>query len=164
MARIERLPMAARRLRILLVTEREAVEAVFQGLPGNPVVTRVAPASGLVRRGAVASAGVAVVDTAPDGSGALAVCAELHELRSGLPIVALVCCPHAMDGRQLRALADAGIGSILDLHSGPEEIVHLLEGAVAGDLVLHLRVGNGHAALWRDLLAGRRHGGGAAEL
>jgi DNA-binding NarL/FixJ family response regulator len=164
MATVERLPVAARRLRVLLVTEREAVDAVFQGLPGNPLVTRVAPVAGLVRRAVVAAASVAVVDTSPDEAGALSVCAELNEQRPGLPLVALVCCPHAMDGAQLRALADAGIGSILDLHSGPEEITHLLEGAVAGDLVLHLRVGNGHAALWRDLLAGRRHGGGAAEL
>jgi DNA-binding NarL/FixJ family response regulator len=102
----------------------------------------------------VAAASIAVVDAGVDHARALEVCRGLRESRPTLPVAALICCPHSLSLRHLRALADSGVGSLLDLHAAPSDTRNILQSAAKGDLVLHVRLSHGYKALWRHLIAG----------
>jgi DNA-binding NarL/FixJ family response regulator len=102
----------------------------------------------------VARATAAVVDVALDPPAATELCRGLHAHRPGLPVLALVCCPHSVTPWDLRELLDAGIAGLLDLRARADDARRALESAARGETVLHLQLARGGKMLLQDALGG----------
>jgi DNA-binding NarL/FixJ family response regulator len=143
---------------LLLASTRWAVRAFFSGLrahglPGiavEPIPEAIGDLSGEVLARAVAAA----IDLAPNPLGGIALCRALRQRQPTLPIVALLCCPEAVNPWHLRELVHDG-ASLLDLQATPDEAVRVLESMARGSSVLHLHLRRGQRALLRDILSGR---------
>ena len=143
------------KVRILLVTERAALEAVFREVAASADVDfaleRVSFES--IDRDCADSAAVALVDLALEPLAAISRCRELASLRPDLAVVGLVCCPYAVTPWSLHALLASGIASILDLRSSKDELAAALEAIAGGASVLNVRVAWRHGPLLRDMFA-----------
>jgi DNA-binding NarL/FixJ family response regulator len=131
---------------VLLVTERPAIHGFIKGLcsaPDGPAVIGPIPvAAGAVAAHAEDLAGVAaaMVDVGSDPAAAIGICQELRGLRSDMPTIALVCCPHALTSWQLQTLASS-CDSALDLHGTEDELRRALRSIARGHAVFHLDLG-----------------------
>ncbi len=143
------------KLRILLVSERAAVEVFFREVAASARVDfaleRVSFES--IDRDCADSAAVALVDVALEPLAAISRCRELTSLWPELAVVGLVCCPYAVTPWCLHALLASGIASILDLRSSKDELAAALEAIAGGASVLDVRVGWRHRPLLRDMFA-----------
>jgi NarL family two-component system response regulator LiaR len=92
-----------------------------------------------------------VVDMGDDEHAALEVVQTLIAARPGVPVAALLCCPHCVVPETLRSLLAAGVSGILDLHMSPVEAERLVTALVDGDTVLHLQLGGGRRGVLQDL-------------
>lgn len=99
---------------------------------------------------------VAVLDFALDPTTALRTCELLRERWPELPIAAVVCCPHSITPQNVRALAAAGVASMLDLQMTSPEMRRAVEAAARGASVLHLSFGGRRRATLHDIISGRR--------
>src|SRR5919202_59927 len=150
---------------LLLVTNRPAVQAFLENLGQSatpPVVVRPIPArvdtlAAHVEQ--VATTTAAVVDASPDPVAAIQICQELRTRRPSLPLAALLCCPHAVTPRQLRALIATGVSNLLDLYATPEEVLRVLQGVARGNVMLHLQLRNDHSTVLEDITAGQEASG-----
>lgn len=154
-------------LHVLLVTGRPAIHTFFTSLrqhERSPLVISQCPlAITALDNCPAAAAAVAVVDVAPDPIAAIAVCQELRRRRPERPILGLLCCPHALTLWQLQALLVTGVGSLLDLHTPPEEVLHALQGVAQGQIVLRARLA-GDWASWHASDRNDCPGGGASSI
>jgi len=143
------------RPRVVLVTERAAVEAFFREVIASASVEFALErmSSESIDRGCADSAAVAVVDVALEPLAAIRCCRTLAELRPDLPIVGVVCCPYALTPWSLHALLSSGIASMLDLRSSKNEVASALQLIAAGSSVLEIRVGWGYRPLFREIFA-----------
>src|SRR5205823_6815559 len=98
----------------LLATVRPAVSEFFGALGVHVGTIPVAADAAALVPEQVARATVAAVDVALEPPAAVALCRELHSQCPELPILAIVCCPHALTSGNLGALLDTGIGGIID--------------------------------------------------
>ena len=90
--------------------------------------------------GYVPSATLFIADVAPDPAAAIGVCHAVHAQRPNLPIVALVCCPHAVTSWQLRELVASGVGNVLDFYTAADELSRIVHRIAGGDAVVRLDV------------------------
>jgi DNA-binding NarL/FixJ family response regulator len=143
---------------LLLASTRWAVHAFFSGLNahGLPGITvePIPEAIGELSSEGLARGTAAAIDLAPNPLGGISLCHALRERRPTLPIVALLCCPEAVNPWHLRELLRDG-ASVLDLQATPNEAVRALESVARGSSVLHLHLRRGQRALLRDILSGR---------
>lgn len=102
------------------------------------------------------AAGLAILDFALDPATALRTCEHLRERRPSLPIAAVVCCPHSITPQNVRALASAGVASMLDLQMTSTEMRRAVEAAARGASVLHLSFGGRRRATLHDIISGKR--------
>lgn len=154
-------------LPIVLATNRPLAQHLFLTLRQRdahplkishiPVDVNVLPA----HWGCLAAATVVAVDVAPDPLAAIKVCQELRAQLPTLPIVALVCCPRMISPVHFQALIAAGVGSVLDSHSTPEQIVDALQRAAGGDTVMQLRMDRGNGGFLMDALGSQKRNGEA---
>jgi DNA-binding NarL/FixJ family response regulator len=135
-------------LRLLLVTQREAVASFFRNLP------RVRTVVAAPDEQALDAADVVAVDVALDPERGTALCHELHSRRPRLPIVVLLCCPQSVDPWQFQSLLAGGVGGVLDLQASADEAARTLEATARGGFVLHLHLRRGQRSLLRRALAG----------
>src|SRR2546428_7832405 len=105
-------PAVSTDLRLLLATSRPAVRTFFESL-GFPFGV-IAVGRGAVSQDPdqVANASAVVIDVSLDPNAAIGLCEELRAHRPELPVIALVCCPHAITPWDLHALAAAGVPSL----------------------------------------------------
>jgi DNA-binding NarL/FixJ family response regulator len=135
-----------REFRIVLVTGRPSVAALFASIEGRHAgavrtTTLDVSASAVARASrAVMPASVALVDASLDAAEALHVCHELRALRADLRIAILLCCPHAVSPESLRPFLAAGIGSFLDLQLSSEQALAALRGIARGETVVRLQL------------------------
>ena len=149
--------LAPTAVRVVVATTRPAVRAFFENLGVRVAAVAVAPEE--VRdEQHFDEAAVAVVDAALDPAAALALCAELRIWRPTLPVLALVCCPHALAPWHLRELLAAGVSGILDLRVREDEVLRAVDDVIRGETVLHLQLGRGGHALLSDAFSGRIRG------
>src|SRR2546429_6319663 len=134
---------------LLLASVRWAVRSLFDGLREHGLPTLV-----VVPFEDVDRADVAAIDLAPDPAAALELCGEVRVRRPTLPILALLCCPEAVNPRQLHELLREG-ANLIDLQASPEELVRALRNLAQGSSVLNLHLRAGQRALVRDILSGR---------
>jgi DNA-binding NarL/FixJ family response regulator len=143
---------------LLLASTRWGVHAFFSGLRAHGLpgiaVEPIPDATADLADEALAGADAAAIDLAPNPLGGIETCRSLRERRPTLPIVALLCCPEAVNPWHLRELVSDG-ASVLDLQATPDEAVRALESMARGSSVLHLRLRRGQRALLRDILSGR---------
>jgi DNA-binding NarL/FixJ family response regulator len=132
-------------LRILLITQRPGIRALFANLLSElhePIEVDVLGTDAEAFRTharELKHASAAVVDL-PDEASAILTLGELNACRPDLPIVALLCCPGSATSPTLEALATAGVASVIDLHATPEDVLVTLEETVNGASVIHLRL------------------------
>ena len=140
-------------------TGRTTVRALLSEMARQseaPVELTFLPLNGqLVAVGAevIARADVAVVDGSIDRTEAIAVCQALREVRAGLPISAVFCCPHSATAADLRGLLAAGVEGLLDLQLSPEDTLHVLRGVARGQGTFHLQMAAGSSTSLVGLLA-----------
>jgi DNA-binding NarL/FixJ family response regulator len=151
-------PPSTQPFTLLLASTRWGVHTFFaglraHGLPGI-VVEPIPEAVDDLPDEALAQAAAAAIDLAPNPHAGVSLCRALHERRPSLPIVALLCCPEAVNPWHLRELMRDG-ASVLDLQATPDEAVRALESMARGSSVLHLHLRRGQRALLRDILSGR---------
>ena len=138
------------------MTERPPVYEFFGGL-GVPAWRLDPDADAVLERPRVLTgATVAVVDFALDPSAAVQMCRALRAHDSRLALVAVVCCAHAVTPQAVRALAGAGVTTMLDLRMVREEALRALRATLRGESVLHLSFGGGRRATLADIVSGRR--------
>jgi DNA-binding NarL/FixJ family response regulator len=139
--------------RLLLFTDRPALEVFFRPLTE---LLEVAPVS-LETLGSsdLGDLPVAIVDISLDPAVAIEVCRDLHRRRADLPIVAVVCCPHAVTPWALRGLLGGAIRAVLDLREAQEGVAQALERVARGASVLHVQLRHGHGEILADLLAAK---------
>jgi len=149
-------PAVSTDLRLLLATSRPAVRTFFESL-GFPFGV-IAVGRGAVSQDPdqVANASAVVIDVSLDPNAAIGLCEELRAQRPELPVIALVCCPHAITPWDLRALAAAGVTSLLDLRARAEDVRRALSSVAHGDAVLHLQLGRGQRMLLQDIFGAGR--------
>jgi DNA-binding NarL/FixJ family response regulator len=138
---------------LLVATERPPVFAFFASL-GAPA-RRVDVAAEAARQAAT-TATAALVDFGLDSAAAMAVVDAVRHDREGLPIAALVCCAHSVTPQGVRALAAAGVGSLLDLQMNRDEAIRALREVASGAAVLHLSFGGRSHATLHDVVSGHR--------
>jgi DNA-binding NarL/FixJ family response regulator len=143
---------------LLLASTRWGVHAFFAGLRAHGLpeiaVEPIPDPLDDLSDDALAGAAAAAIDLAPNPLAGIETCRSLRERRPTLPIVALLCCPEAVNPWHLRELVRDG-ASVLDLQATPEEAVRALESMARGSSVLHLHLRRGQRALLRDILSGR---------
>lgn len=125
-------------VRMLLATDRRAVASLFRHIEAGTRGFRVleTPITEEPSPDAVGAAHVAVIDAGSDHETALEASRRLKEIRPALPLIGLVCCRHSVNPYYVRALASAGVDSVVDLHGPPEETVRLIRAAAGGEVVL----------------------------
>lgn len=148
--------MVEEELRVLLATDRAAIRALFDGIAQSDsarvTIEGIDPAVPEVVFWD-ATPEVAVIDAGIEDTDAQSLAHRLHQQRPSLPIVALVCCHHAAQPRQLSGLAAAGVSGLIDLHAGPDETLTALQGAARGDVIVRLRLSESYKRLWRTMVA-----------
>jgi DNA-binding NarL/FixJ family response regulator len=140
---------------LLLATSRPAVRSFFESLGFRVGVVAVAPESAREDPEHVARATAAVIDAALDPASAIALAQELRAQQPGLPIAAVICCPHAITPWNLRALLSAGVSGVIDLRARAEDARRALQGIARGESVLQLQLGRGGRSLLDDVFSGR---------
>jgi two-component system, NarL family, response regulator DevR len=146
------------RFAVTAFTSRPAVRALFSEIAreeGDVIALSHAPleAAAVERTaGALAEAGVAVVDASADHGEAIAVCEAIHALRPGLPISAVFCCAHSATAAGLRELIAAGVEGIVDLQLSPADTVRVLRGVARGQGAFHLQFAAGPSSSLAELL------------
>jgi DNA-binding NarL/FixJ family response regulator len=151
---------------VLLATDRPAVQTFFMHLGRKatppisitPLPVRLEERELVPDVAHVATATMVVVDTTPDPVVVLQLCQALRAQRPTLPIIALLCCPHAVTSWQLRTLFGMGVRSLLDLHATEEEILRVLHSIARGDVVLHVQLTGGHSTAFEDVTIGHELG------
>ncbi len=137
---------------ILLATDRPAIHALFSSLPHytsqSVVINRIPLSTSVLANYSVDSPIVAVVDVASEPIMALQFCQSLHERIPKLPILGLLCCPHALTPWQLQTFLSRGVTSLADLQSSPKEMLQTLHDIGRGDIVLQARLHNDHEDLF----------------
>ena len=146
-------------LRLLLATHRAGVDSYFRNLPTDEhadlAVHQLPLDTGAVRRASAPDhVAVAVVDVDGDQDAAVRIIEHLRSRRRELPVVALLCCSHAMTPAALRALSEVGVEAMLDLHATPAQTWETISAAARGDVVIQLRVARGAGSLHRILTGG----------
>jgi DNA-binding NarL/FixJ family response regulator len=132
-------------LRILLITQRPGIRALFTNLVSEletPIEVDVLGTDAEAFRAdsrELKHASAAVVDL-PDEASAILLLSKLRTCSPDLPIVALLCCPGSATSPTLEALATAGVTSVIDLHATPEDVLVTLRETVNGSSVIHLRL------------------------
>ncbi|HEX2037440.1 MAG TPA: LuxR C-terminal-related transcriptional regulator [Chloroflexota bacterium] len=156
----------ASQFHLLLVTDRGAVRAVFvplqeQAVPGWSL-THIPMAADLPADcyEATLNATAALIDVAPDPVAAIQLGQRLRSLQPNLPLVALVCCSHAITPWHVRALTACGVSSLLDLHGTLDEILLALRSAARGGVVLRLHLSREQNLGASDVLSRRVPTGG----
>jgi DNA-binding NarL/FixJ family response regulator len=171
--------MATGEIRVLLVTDRPAVQAFFLSLGKGdsandqqfgydsrpfmishfthsqiPIVVLTGNPPHPERfTTAATNAALAVVDVMPNPSAAIQVCQGLHARQPSLPIAALFCCPNSVATDHLQALVAAGVGSLLDLQGTTEDIARALSTMARGDLAIFLHMSGSSRAALKGVLA-----------
>ena len=147
-------------LAVLLVTRRDAVASFFRTLHG---VSANVVGPDAIDDAALTAADVVAIDVGlePDGGGE--VCGDVHTRRPDVPIVAVLCCPQAVNPWQLERLLERGVASVLDLEASESDAVRTIEAAARGGFVLQLHLRRGQRAFLRRLLAGGE-GRGASKV
>jgi NarL family two-component system response regulator LiaR len=135
-------------LALLLVTPRDAVAGFFRQLPHVRTIVGEADDETLAAVDAVA------VDVAVEPERATALCRELAAARPNLPVIAVLCCPQAVNSWQVQRLIGDGVASILDLQASADEAVRTLEAAARGRFVLHVHLRAGQRRFLRRVLSG----------
>lgn len=137
---------------VLVVTDRPAVAGFVTGLsaggfgiwaaqfPPFPVLRLPVTVEAVETLDGDAPVAVGFVDLALDPEAAAGVCRTLRRRWPGLPLFGLLCCPRAAGPDGLRALAAAGVHSLVDLQVGPDGLVQLLRRVAQGEDVLQLRL------------------------
>jgi DNA-binding NarL/FixJ family response regulator len=140
---------------VLIVTDRPAVAGFITGLSAGGVGARatlfppfpvrrlpmaVQAVAASEELAGDAAADVGLVDLALDPAAAADVCRALRRRWPELPLLGLLCCPRAAGPDELRALAAAGVHSLVDLQVGPDGLVQLLRRVARGEDVLHVRL------------------------
>jgi two-component system, NarL family, response regulator DevR len=149
------------RLAVVAFTTRPAVRALFseigreeaQAISMHHATLDVSAVDGVA--GALATAGVAVVDASADHAEAIAVCEAIHAVRPGLPISAVFCCAHSATAAGLRELIGAGVEGIVDLQLSPADTVRVLRGVAHGQGAFHLQFAAGPSSSLAELLTSR---------
>lgn len=141
------------RLTLLVATERPAIFAFLDSLG---FAARRIDVDADATPPDVAAPAAAVVDFGVESPAAMSVVLALRRAHERLPIAALVCCPHAVTPQGMRALAAAGVGSVLDLQLGPDEARRALAAISRGAAILHLSFGGRTRATLNDIVSGRR--------
>ena len=162
-------PLGIAAPRLLVATPRPAVAAFLASLDRRRSkafrVRRIQLATdALAEHPGRPPPAAAVVDVGPDPAAATDFCGELSERWPGLPVAALVCCPHSVTPWHLRSLLAAGVSGVLDLHGPPEEMVRALDTVMRGGSVVNLNVRRGQRGALHEMLAGGRHPRGEMQL
>jgi len=135
------------------LTDRPALEAFFRPLTER---LEVAPVSLHTARSlALDDFLFAIVDVALDPALGIEVCRLLHGRQHDLPIVAVVCCPHAVTPWTLRALLGCAVSAVLDLQASQESVAQTLRSVGRGGSVLHLQLRRGHGEVLKDLIGAK---------
>jgi DNA-binding NarL/FixJ family response regulator len=138
-------------LKVLLMTDRPAIQMFFLTMGRQDQHSQhmnfkcIKVSAGAIDDyfkavGLEEPADLAVVDIMPDPARAIQVCKRLRMQGSGLPIVALLCCPGALSSAHLEELLATGARSLLDLHATSDEIVHALHEVARGEFLIHLQM------------------------
>ena len=137
-------------LRLLLVTHRPALRAVFATVAHTVDAIALAPdtVATMAER-----ADVVVIDCAGDPVAAARIAETLTERRPEVPLAGLVCCSQSLTPWNLRRLISSGVTSLLDLHGDAEETARALRSVADGGSVLSLHRRD-HRAFFRDTLIG----------
>jgi DNA-binding NarL/FixJ family response regulator len=144
---------------LLLVSERPAVRAFFdslravdaRGLQIRPVPVD-ADSISEVRLPTVPGSVVMAIDVALDVEFSARICEAYRARMPGLPVLAVICCPHIVTPLQLRLLAKAGVSGLLDLESTATESLRVLHSMRRGSVVLHAALNEGEDAVMDGLL------------
>lgn len=144
--------LASTALRLLLVTRRDAVASFFEDLSGTTV--DVAAPTDALADDRLDRADVMAIDVALEHETATAVWRDARARRPSLPLVAVLCCPQAVNPWQLETLLGDGAGSVLDLEASRDDAVRTLEAAARGGFVLHLHLHRGQRRFLRTVLVG----------
>jgi DNA-binding NarL/FixJ family response regulator len=140
---------------LVVATERPAVHEFFAGSGAD--AARFDPARDVAEQWLdLERASLAVVDFGLKPATAIETCRALHAARDGLPVAAVICCPHSLTPESVRALAAAGVTSMLDLQMTREAALRALRAVARGESVLHLSFGGRRRGTLADILAGRR--------
>lgn len=143
-------------LALVVVTERPPVYEFFGAL-GVPAWRLDVDAELIEQKGtAIAGASVCVVDFALHPLAAVDTCRALRSHDGRLPLAAVICCPHSVTPQNIRALAGAGVTTILDLQMTREDTLRALRATRRGEAVLHLSFGGWRRATLADVIGGRR--------
>lgn len=146
------------RFAVMAFTTRPAVRALFAEIARdeqNAITMHHAALDAAAvegAAGALATAGVAVVDASPDHAEAIAVCEAIHALRPGLPISAVFCCAHSATAAGLRELIAAGVEGIVDLQLSAADTARVLRGVARGQGAFHLQLAAGPSSSLAELL------------
>jgi DNA-binding NarL/FixJ family response regulator len=147
--------------RLIVATSRPAVYTFFSAIAEemNAAPLRVDATTDAATAEAVADASAAIVDIGLDPVGAIDFCVALQNRRPGLPVTAVVCCPHSVTHWTLRRLVAVGVVSIIDLETTAAAASRALRSAARGELVVELRLGARRLVSMRDIFAGSELGG-----
>jgi DNA-binding NarL/FixJ family response regulator len=147
--------------RLIIATSRPAVYVFFAAIAEemDAAPLRVDVAENAVTAEGVTDAIAAIVDIGPDPVGAIDFCLALQERRPGLPVTAVVCCPHSVTHWTLRRLVAVGVVSVIDLETTAAAASRALRSAARGELVVELRLGARRLVSLRDIFAGSELGG-----
>lgn len=139
---------------LVVATERPAIFAFLSsvGIPARRI-----DFEGAAAPDAATGATAAVVDFGLDAAAAVDAVHALRRANDRLPIAALICCPYSVTPEGMRALAAAGVGSVLDLQMSADETRRALRAVAGGAAVLHLSFGGRARATLHDIVSGRRH-------
>ena len=156
------------RFRLLVATRRDAVLAFFTDLPrrGLPelVVERLGVDDARTAYAACSAATAVVVDLEAGAADATELCLSLRARMPTLAILAVACCPQALNPVQLQAVIDADV-SVLDLGAATDDAVRTLRGIARGESVLRLHLAPGQRAyLLEAMKAQKRTSAAKTEL
>ena len=144
---------------LLLVSERPAVRAFFESLravDARGLQIRPLPANAdavtEVRLPSASGHVVMAVDVALDVEFSARICEAYRARMPGLPVLAVICCPHIVTPLQLRLLTKAGVSGLLDLEAPAAESLRALHAVTRGNLVLHAALNEARGAAMDGLL------------
>jgi DNA-binding NarL/FixJ family response regulator len=126
-------------LELLLLTDRHALESIFETDDRLLLVTSIDPnPDGLSQTLAGKHYDGALVDLGIDSRIVIQLCEMLGESAAGLPVVGFLCCVSPRIAPTLEALASMGVRSFIDLHSSQRAIVQAVIAASRGQSVVQL--------------------------
>jgi DNA-binding NarL/FixJ family response regulator len=161
-------------LRLLVVTNRPAIEHFFAGLAARDpagaltrfVIATVRPGHGAVDKAAtlLPRIDVAVIDPALDATASLHLCHELRKRRANLPMLLVVCCPGSVSPWRLRTLLSGGMSGVLDLEADHDGVARAIRNLSEGLSVLRLQVAPDNGLFLGGLLGNGEQAGVAREI